>query len=273
MSELSQQDWQQILSAYVSHTFAWGTFNQIVGFTPGASTEIEVSDLKMIPSQWAGAHLRWITPAANSQETFEITDNTETDILFEPAINHYTGQFPAAGDLFIITGPDVAGQNVNVEEWGGVVQTGDDLTPFFQNIDYSLADLLDELLGPDDRSLTDLYDLLDQFEFTNTKLHTTVLGRGGDTITIATAQDISAGVSEANGNYNRWTLYLTAADAIDIDIELSPDGGATWYDLPESPIAFAAAGDDIIEFGYDATNIRLTGSNANLVTAQIRGLY
>jgi len=95
----------------------------------------------------------------------------------------------------------------------------------------------------------------------------------GDTITICTDTDISAGVSAALKNFKRWTLYLKVADAIDITIELSPDGGNTWFTIPESPISFSAAGDDVIEFGYDATHIKLTGSNTNAVTAIIRGIF
>jgi len=95
----------------------------------------------------------------------------------------------------------------------------------------------------------------------------------GETITICTDADISDGVVAALKNFKRWTLYLKVADAIDITIELSPDGGSTWFTVPESPISFSAADDDIIEFGYDATHIKLTGSNANAVTAIIRGVF
>jgi len=102
-----------------------------------------------------------------------------------------------------------------------------------------------------------------------------VATREGDSITICTTVDISgvAAVIAILRNFERWTLFLHAAAAIDITIELSPDGGVTWYTPTESPIEFAAVGDDIIEFGYDATHIRLTGSNASLVTAQVRGVY
>jgi len=95
----------------------------------------------------------------------------------------------------------------------------------------------------------------------------------GETVTIASSADISSGVTAALKNFKRWTLYLKAAGAIDITIELSPDGGTTWFTIPESPVSFSAAGDDVIEFGYDATNIRLTGSNGTQVTAQVRGVY
>ncbi|RLI73912.1 hypothetical protein DRP04_15250 [Archaeoglobales archaeon] len=95
----------------------------------------------------------------------------------------------------------------------------------------------------------------------------------GETITICTNADISSGVIASLKNFKRWTLYLKAAAAMDIKIELSPDGGTTWYEIPDSPISFSAAGDDVLEVGYDATHIKLTGSTTDAVTAQIRGVY
>ena len=74
------------------------------------------------------------------------------------------------------------------------------------------------------------------------------------------------------GNYQRWTLYIHAEDAIDVTIQLSPDG-ANWYEPDESPLSFSGAGDKVIEMGYDACKLRLIGSNTTAVTAQIRGVY
>lgn len=94
----------------------------------------------------------------------------------------------------------------------------------------------------------------------------------GETLTICTTADISGGVSQELNNYNRLTLYLKTGGAIDVTLELSADG-STWYEPSESPISFAGAGDDVLELGYDATDIRLTGSNATLVTGQIKGVF
>lgn len=94
----------------------------------------------------------------------------------------------------------------------------------------------------------------------------------GETIEICKDADISGGVTKALKNFRRWTLYLKTAGAIDITVELSPDG-STWFKVPESPVSFSAADDDVIEMGYDATHIRLTGSNTTAVTAMIRGVY
>ncbi len=96
--------------------------------------------------------------------------------------------------------------------------------------------------------------------------------KGAVAIPVADAEDISGGEEAAIGNYSAWTLYLKAAAAIDVTIELSPDGGTTWYEI-EDTVDFAAAGDEIIEFGFMANRIRLTGSNANDVTAQVRGVF
>jgi len=95
----------------------------------------------------------------------------------------------------------------------------------------------------------------------------------GETITICRNKDISGGVTARLKNFKRWTLYLKVAAAMDIKIELSPDGGTTWFEAPESPISFSAAGGNIIEMGYDATHIRLTSSTTDAVTAIIRGVY
>lgn len=94
-----------------------------------------------------------------------------------------------------------------------------------------------------------------------------------ETVSICDAADISGGVTAELSNYSRWTLYIHVAGAIDITVELSPDGGSTWYEIPESALSYSAAADDVLEMGYDATRIRLTGSNATNVTAQVRGVF
>jgi len=104
-------------------------------------------------------------------------------------------------------------------------------------------------------------------------LRETVGEEAGETVNICREADISKGVSAPLKNYERWTLYLKTAGAITIYIYLSPDGGVNWYQPEESPVIFNAAGDKLIEFGYDATNIKLVGSNSNKVTAQVRGVF
>jgi len=110
-------------------------------------------------------------------------------------------------------------------------------------------------------------------EAVKTAIEETIGSKGGETINICSNADISAGVEAPLKNYERWTLYLKAQDAITINIYLSPDDGATWYEPEESPVTFQAAGDKLIEFGYDATRIKLVGSNTTPVTAHIRGVF
>jgi len=94
-----------------------------------------------------------------------------------------------------------------------------------------------------------------------------------ETVDISDAEDISAGVTAELSNYDRWTLFIHVAGAIDVTVELSPDGGATWYEIPESVLSYGGAADDVMEIGYSATNIRLTGSNATNVSSQVRGVF
>jgi len=146
-------------------------------------------------------------------------------------------------------------------EWGGSVLTGDDITQYIQNIDLATSALRDALRGVNNNTLTDIVNAL------------TGGASAGETVTIASAIDISGGVVGNVGNYNRWSLYINASAAIDITVELSPDAGATYYDISESPLVFSAAGDEVYEMGYTANRIRLTGSNVNVCTVQIRGTF
>jgi len=95
----------------------------------------------------------------------------------------------------------------------------------------------------------------------------------GEIVDIASAEDISGGVTAELSNYDRWTLFIHVAAAVDITVELSPDDGDTWYEIPESVLSYGGAADDALEFGYDATHIRLTGSNTTDTTAQVRGVF
>lgn len=83
-------------------------------------------------------------------------------------------------------------------------------------------------------------------------------------------EDISDGTSVEVGDVTAFSLYLSAAGAVIIDVELSPDGGSTWYTAPESPVEFTESDDDIVHIEYNATNVRLTGQSTTLVEAQLR---
>jgi len=96
---------------------------------------------------------------------------------------------------------------------------------------------------------------------------------GGETIDICSAADISGGVTAELDDYRDWSLFIHVGGAIDITVELSPDGGTTWYEIPESVLSYSATADDVLEIGYSADMIRLTGSNATSTTAQVRGVF
>jgi len=100
-----------------------------------------------------------------------------------------------------------------------------------------------------------------------------VTGRDSDEQTIAEGEDISNGKSITLNNYNQYTLMLHVDGAIDITVEVSPDGGKNWFEIPESPFSYGSAQDDTKEMGYDADMIKLTGSNTSLVTAKVYGVY
>lgn len=99
-----------------------------------------------------------------------------------------------------------------------------------------------------------------------------VESRAGDEsgITAEGGEDISGGVETEVGNVSTFTLYLSVGAAVDVKVEASPDGGDTWYLLPESPVKFASKGDDAVHLQYNMNRIRLTGSNTSSVEAQIR---
>ncbi len=96
----------------------------------------------------------------------------------------------------------------------------------------------------------------------------------GRTINIVLpAADINAGVAVALPPFSRWTLYIEGTAADNIRVELSPNGGADWYRIEESPFTIDAQGFSTTELGYDADRIRLTNETGTDVTAaQVRGV-
>lgn len=83
-------------------------------------------------------------------------------------------------------------------------------------------------------------------------------------------EDTSGGVEHVVGNVPSFTVWLKTGGAVNVDIELSPDGGTTWYMLPESPVKFSGADDNAVHISYNCNRIRLTGSDATGVQAQVR---
>lgn len=91
-----------------------------------------------------------------------------------------------------------------------------------------------------------------------------------DYISICTNANISTGVSKTTKPYYSVSLYIQTAGAINITIEITPDG-TNWYPVPEGVRFYGAATKDIIEIGYTLQGIKLTGSNTTNVTASILG--
>jgi len=79
---------------------------------------------------------------------------------------------------------------------------------------------------------------------------------------IASQADISGGVTQSISKQNA-TIYLenTGSNSSDITIRYSPDGSNTFIDDPDGTITVADGGSDIVEVGYDATDVEVEASN------------
>jgi len=87
---------------------------------------------------------------------------------------------------------------------------------------------------------------------------------------LADNEDISGGVSQEVKDVSSFTVYLSAGSAVDVTVELSPDGGTTWYEPEESPVSIDGSTDGVERISYDCNKLRLTGSDTTPVTAKIR---
>jgi len=88
-------------------------------------------------------------------------------------------------------------------------------------------------------------------------------------------EDISTGVSAellvAASAGSSATLFISTEGAVNLTIEFSPDGGGTWHEpAEESPISFDAAGEDVAYIEFDASMLRVTGSNGTGVDLDLR---
>lgn len=98
-----------------------------------------------------------------------------------------------------------------------------------------------------------------------------IQGRKGTTRDLTDgAEDLQTGREKVVGNVPEFTIYLSADGAVEVSVHLSPDGGSTWYEAPESPVKFAAAGDEMVHIKYNCDRVRLTTNNATGVQAQVR---
>ena len=87
-------------------------------------------------------------------------------------------------------------------------------------------------------------------------------------------EDISEGVeatlSTGTGAASSATLFIETQGAIDLKVEFSPDG-SSWYEpLDESPISISNPNTEMSYIEYDATSIRVTGSNSTAVNLALR---
>ena len=84
------------------------------------------------------------------------------------------------------------------------------------------------------------------------------------------AANISTGVSTGLADADSYTLYLSAEGGETVRVSLSPNGGTDSFTLPESPIEFLQAGDDVVQIDYDADQITLNADGTTPVQAIVR---
>ena len=96
--------------------------------------------------------------------------------------------------------------------------------------------------------------------------------RYAQTVTIADNEDVSGGIIAELYYYLRWTIFIKTQGDVELTVEMSPDDGNTWYEIPDSPLSYGEATDHVIEFGYDADKMRITANTSTAVTAQIKGI-
>jgi len=97
--------------------------------------------------------------------------------------------------------------------------------------------------------------------------------KAGDYLVVADAEDISAGIEQELKDCSKLTFYVHVDGAIDITVEMSPDGGGHWFEIPESPLSYGGAGDDVLEVGYSGDRLRITGSNTTATTFMVRETF
>jgi len=84
------------------------------------------------------------------------------------------------------------------------------------------------------------------------------------------AGDLSAGVSAALNDNDSYTLFLSSDGGETVNVTLSPNGGTDAFTIPESPIEFLQAGDDVVKIDYDADQITLDADGTTPVQAIVR---
>jgi len=156
----------------------------------------------------------------------------------------------------------ITGQLTNISKFGGTTVTGRDIgfdLAKLQNLNITLQALANLLKGAESKDFTTLQ-------------YTVAKEDSGATVAVAENEDASGGKTATLQNFKIFTLYLTVTAACTVTVELSPDGGSTWFEEPGSPYVFGAAGTQFIDLPYAATSIKVTSTTADPITAIGRGV-
>lgn len=171
--------------------------------------------------------------------------------------------YDSVNDKYIhLTKLDAQGYYTNIDKFGGTEVTGRDIgldLAKLQNLTLTLTQLAALINGSENNDFTTLQSVVSKED-------------SGATVSIASEEDISLGVTADLQNFKLFTLYLTVTAACDITVELSPDGGTTWFEEPDSPHIYVGAGDDFINLPYAANAIKVSSTTADNVTAKGRGV-
>lgn len=146
----------------------------------------------------------------------------------------------------------------NIDSIGGTEQTGADWTPLLQNLDIGLSDIQTDIqnLQTDVTNLQTAVETQQDRKLSERETITNDVVLDGSIETPITQDLVGSGAL---------SLFMSADGAIDITLELSPDG-SHWYEV--DTVEFTEAGDTIYEIGYRGAEIRFTGSNATNVSIQ-----
>ena len=106
---------------------------------------------------------------------------------------------------------------------------------------------------------------------------TNISDREGGSELLADESNLSTGVTAKTSDVESSTLFLSVDGAVEVEVEASPNGGETWFVLPESPLDLAAPADgedtrdDAVHLLYNFNRLRLTSDDAAVaVTAALR---
>jgi hypothetical protein len=93
---------------------------------------------------------------------------------------------------------------------------------------------------------------------------------GSVSTTLADSSDISGGVS-ASVSSSSFALLISGTGGDTLKIEVSPDGGTSWYETDESHagITINSNGEQTIQVEYSCTAVRVTNESTALTTVEM----